>query len=153
MKKTILLGLHDDVSPRWRMRLSIFVGIINVANGIRIVHKENSTLWFIMGLLLIVSGIVVSVYGYLAFSEKSRYAPRVAINDKLIFIKEKLMKHAVEIPWDHIDNISFAPYKIVLKLPYSDYVFSYRSASDASKEIKSSIREMAESKQIKVTGG
>ena len=68
-------------------------------------------------------------------------------------IKEKLMKHAKEIPWDHIKSINFGPYKIVFSMTGSDYIFSYRSTSDTSKEIKSAVREMAESKGIEVLGG
>lgn len=63
------------------------------------------------------------------------------------------MKHAMEIPWDHIKSINFGPHKIVFSMTGSDYIFSYRSTSDTSKEIKTAIREMAESKGIEVLGG
>ncbi|MBV6643089.1 MAG: hypothetical protein KI791_20390 [Cyclobacteriaceae bacterium] len=153
MEKTVLIGSGNDIAPVWNMRLFFVVGIINIIQGVRMVTSEIHLAWLILGFIIIPTSIGICIYSILMFSKKSKYAPRVSISEKLVFIKEKLMKRAVEIPWDHIKNVSFVPYKIVFELPDSDYVFSYRSTSDTSREIKSTIREMAESKGIEVIGG
>ncbi|MEQ8551438.1 MAG: hypothetical protein RIC06_16250 [Cyclobacteriaceae bacterium] len=150
---TVLLGTGNGIAPVWNMRLFFAIGGLNIFQGVRMVTNETHFGWLILGFIIIPTSIAICIYSILMFSKRSRYAPRVSISDNLILIKEKLMSHAVEIPWDHIKSIDFAAYKIVFKLPDSDYVFSYRSTSDTSKEIKSAIREMAESKGIEVIGG
>ena len=153
MEKTVLVGSGNDIAPVWNMRLFFVIGIINIIQGIRMVTSEIHLAWLILGFIIIPTSIGICIYSILMFSKKSKYAPRVSISEKLVFIKEKLMKRAVEIPWGHIKSINFAAYKIVFTLPDSDYVFSYRSTSDTSREIKSTIREMAELKGIEVLGG
>ena len=153
MKMIVLLGTGNGIAPVWNMRLFFAIGGLNIFQGVRMVTNETNLGWLILGFIIIPTSIGICIYSILMFSKRSRYAPRVSISDNLVLIKEKLMKHAVEIPWDHIKSIDFEAYKIVFKLPDSDYIFSYRSTSDTSKEIKSAVREMAESKGIEVLGG
>ena len=57
------------------------------------------------------------------------------------------------IVWTSVQSIEFGQFKIVFKLKDRDEVLNYSSSADASIEIKSLIREVAENKNIRVIGG
>lgn len=107
----------------------------------------------IIGIILVPGGIVYSVYGLLAFSKSSKYAPRVEVDSGSLVFKNGVLKEPKTIRWNKIKQIEFASSRLVFSMPDSEYAFLYDTQAETSKEIKSTIREMAESKQIKVTGG
>ncbi len=153
MKKNILLGSGNGIAPIWNLRLFLAVAIINIFQGVRMVTGEDSIFWEVMGFIMIPVNIALAIFSMLMFSERSKYAPKISINDELISIKEKLLRPAVEISWEHIKDVSFASYKIIFTKEDSDYIFDYRFTTDTSKAIKSAVRELAESKNIKVIEG
>ncbi len=102
---------------------------------------------------MIPGGVYHTIYGLLAFSKHSKYAPRVEVDQDNLLLKNKFLKEAKMITWDQIKQIEFASYRLVFSMPDSEYAFLYDTQAETSREIKSTIREMAESKGIDVLGG
>jgi len=150
---TILLGSGNGIAPVWSLRLILAIAIINIFHGVRMVNREDNIFWIILGFVMISASVAIGIFSILMYSEKSKYAPRISIGDNLIRIKEKLMRQSIEIPWGEIKNVNFTQNKIMFLREDSDYVFNYESSTDTYKSIKSAIKELAESKNIKVTGG
>ncbi|MEQ9219712.1 MAG: hypothetical protein RLO17_16785 [Cyclobacteriaceae bacterium] len=130
------------------------LGILFVIQGIyHIMSGMVFPFGLIIGIILVPGGIVYSVYGLLAFSKSSKYAPRVEVDSGSLVFKNGVLKEPKTIRWNKIKQIEFASSRLVFSMPDSEYAFLYDTQAETSKEIKSTIREMAESKQIKVTGG
>ncbi len=154
MKKTVLLGASNKFSTKAN-RIGFFLnGILFVIMGIfHIGNDLISPIGLIFGIIMIPGGIGYAVYGLLAFSEFSKYAPRVSIDDQNILLKNNFKKPPVHISWDQIRQIYLSSYLIKFLIPEKEYIFNYEANADTSISIKSAIREMAESKNIEVLGG
>lgn len=154
MKKTILLGANNKFSTKVNKWGFTITGIIFLVNGLyHIISDIISPIGMILGIVMIPGGIAYSFYGLMAFSESSKYAPRVSIDNETILLKSNFQRPPVLISWDRIKQISLTSYLIKFFTEEEEYHFPYEANSDTSISIKSAIREIAESKQIEVLGG
>ena len=102
--------------------------------------------WSFMGVALFWSGILL-------FNKSSKYAPRFTLDENELLFKETIFKKSVRFVWNQIKRIEFGPYQLVISTDVTDQKLYYSTQADTSKEIKSVIREMAESKGIEVVSG
>ena len=75
------------------------------------------------------------------------------ITDAEIEIKNKIFGKSTMVILTDLKSIEFGPYLITFHLHDRDEMISYSSNAEASIEIKSLIREVAENNDIKVIGG
>lgn len=155
MKKTLLLGgNHFNFPVKVSLWGTIFTGIIFFINGVINIYRDVAEpIGFILGVVMIPCGIGYMIYGLLSFTTSSKYAPRFTIDEKELLFKQTLKEPPIKVSWNQIKRIHMAPYLLDLSTSESDIIMSYSSNSRISKEIKSAIREMAESKGIEVRGG
>ncbi len=154
MNKTILLGLNNKFSLKTNLWGHLILGILFVVQGVY--HIESNIVFPLgrmMGIILVPAGIAYSIYGFLSFNKFSKYAPGFSISEDELSFKKSLLKPAQKIPWSHIKKIEMAPYLLIVSTEESETVMHYSSNPEISKEIKSTVREMAESKGIEVLGG
>ncbi len=154
MDRVILLGMNNKFSLKTNLWGHLILGILLVIQG---VYHIESNIFFpfgrMMGIILVPAGIGYSIYGFLSFNKSSKYAPGFSINEDELSFKKNLSKPAQKIPWSHIKKIEMAPYLLIVSTEESETVMHYSSNPEISKEIKSAIREMAESKGIEVLVG
>jgi len=153
LERTILLGINNGFPLAWTRRLYLLSAICNTLAGISFIIREGNLFWLILGVVMLCTGIFGIAYAILAFSGKSKYAPRISLNEGLVYIRETIMKPGIEISWGKIKNIRMAYNSITFSMPDSEYEFSYRANADTSLKIKAAVREMAELKSIEVLGG
>lgn len=146
-ERTILLEPGNRI-------LWIFMGVIFFINGITNLANEQLE-WYslILGIAMIALSIIYAFYSVLAFSEKSKYSPKVRMNNKLIQLKSSFWKRGYLINWSDVKLINFGRYKVEFELSNGTKAFPYNTESKKSKELKSMLREFAESQSIQVIGG
>ena len=149
MDKTILLGATSVISNRASKWLWSIIGTLYIGLGTSKIYNQGASFesvgWLIIGASFL-------IYGLIIFSA-TLLTPQIRITDSEIQIKKKILDKATLVPWTHILSIEFGPYLISLQLNDRVETISYSSHAEASIEIKSIIREVAESKDIPVTGG
>ena len=154
MTKTIILGLSnkvntDRISIRVRFWLANSIGLIYFVLGTIKYYNSGSSFeswgWIILGVFFIIFGIIM-------FSN-TPLTPKFKIDDNKLEFKNKIISKPVTLFWRKIQSIKFAPYEITFQLESTDKIISYSSSPTSSIEIKTSIREVAESKNIPIVGG
>ena len=154
MEKTILIGLSNKASINTTKWLTIISGLFFLIYGVLYIDLNSiNSFGTILGIILILLSILNIVFGLTAFSINSKYAMRLKVNDSLLEFKSAYLKPVVRLKWDDIKQIKFDAYKIDFQLNKRKEVFRYRSNSEVSIEIKKTLREIAEQKNITVTGG
>ncbi len=131
----------------------IFTGIIDINNS-KILYPDYKLemIMVIGGTLLVIGGILFFVLSTLSLSEKSRFAPSIRVDEKEIRLKRNLFISPVIISWNDIKNIQMGSYDLAISTNRGKIDFLYRAYPDDSALIKSFIRELAELKQIAITG-
>ncbi len=89
----------------------------------------------------------------MSFSKKSKFAPRVKVDEDVIELKNSVFKPATSILWSDVKKIEFGPYKLNIQLAEQSLIFHYESSMDTSINIKSKILEVADKKNIDVVEG
>ena len=149
MNKTILLGAKSALSNNASKWLLSLIGLSYIGFGAIKIYQQGSsfesTAWLIAGTLFLFNGLITY--------SSTPWTPRIRINDSEIYVKNKLFGKSKIILWVNIQSIEFEPYTIVFHFMDSDEIISYKSNAEASIEIKSVLREVAESKAIQVKGG
>lgn len=154
MEKTILIGMNNRFSVRVTRWLVCFTGLLLLSSGILQLYPEpGSRADLLFGLLLVVTGIFYGFYGLTAFSKKSRLALKVKVNKKAIELKNSFWKPSVSIAWEEIRSVELGNYEISFELGNLRKVFQYNTNPEVSIEIKETIRDFAELRNIRVTGG
>ncbi|XOV92035.1 MAG: hypothetical protein ACFHWX_17720 [Bacteroidota bacterium] len=151
MKKTILLGTRQ-INIHRNVIISVSLGVIFIINGV-ISMKRGGPFGLILGVLTMVGGLWYIVYALLAFNKYSKFAPRFTLDEKELLFKETLFRRPVRFFWNKIRRIELGPYQLLISTDDSNQTLYYSTRASTSKEIKSAIREIAESKQIEVIGG
>lgn len=154
MDRVILLGLNNKFSLKTNLWGHLILGALFIIQGVY--HIESDIVFpfgLMIGVILIPGGIVYSIYGLLSFNKSSKYAPRFSFSKDELSFKKNLFKPAQRIPWGHIKKIEMAPYLLIVSTEQSETVMHYSSNPEISLEIKSAIREIADSKGIEVLGG
>ncbi len=79
--------------------------------------------------------------------------PRVHISETDLLIKTKLFGRTYRFNWINIRSIKYNSYEIILELKDGVKAISYKCNPEVSLDIKQSLREMANTKDIEVVGG
>lgn len=154
MAKTILIGINNKFSANAHKVNYILTGILYFILGITFIIKDGIGFWgYTPGILISIAGTLYALYGAMEFSENSKFASKVKVDDAEIVLKNSFWKPAHKIKWTDIVAINFEPYQIVFLLQNSTYEFAYKCDADISREAKRTIREIAEQKDIEITGG
>ena len=149
MTKTILIGATSFLSDKGNKWYSFMFGSSQLALGVYYFINSGFTFQSVVYTLI---GMAFFMYAIL-FYMNTPIAPKVQLDNELIEIKNKLFKPSVALAWKSISEITFGKYQIAFALDNGEYVFEYNVHADTSKNIKESIREIAESKNIQVHGG
>jgi hypothetical protein len=154
MNHTILIGDKHTFSMKTNRILWVFSGVLYIGTGIfQFYRYQDEGISYFVWILLILGGLYLIFFGVLGLSEKSKYAPKVALTDETIQIKKSFWKPAKQLKWNDITSINFKSYQIHFQFKKETYTFNYNSTADTSIEIKIAIRSFAESKGIEVVAG
>ena len=156
MSKTILLGaggtqIFDAKIQRWAY---FFLGTLFITQSFIYLLGTNDTFWTkaMIGMTFM-SGTYMLVFGLMNFSRTSKFSPKLKIDDAYVELKTSLFKKGIKIKWQDIQSVSFKPYRVDFKLVDTVEVIAYDTTSDISIDIKETLREIAEKKNIEVIGG
>ncbi|MEM6736225.1 MAG: hypothetical protein AAF620_09170 [Bacteroidota bacterium] len=134
--------------------LHIFIAFIFFINGIIYVIGEQSEGYrLLLGIAMIIFSICSAFYAVLAFSEDSKYSPKMRVNDKLIELKSSFWKRTDFVNWSDVKLIHFASYKVEFELYHGTKAFPYNTKGLKSKRLKRLLREFAEPRNIQIIGG
>ena len=155
MEKIILIGENNKLSIKATKWLSISMGIIWFLLGaVNLLRAESlMDLRSLLSIVIIITSIVTIFYGLTAFSKTSKYALRLKVEDNYLEYKSNYLRPVTRINWIDVKEIRFDAYRITFQLNREIRRFSYRSNPEVSKEIKKTLGQMAESKNIPVIGG
>ena len=149
MNKTILLGAKSTLSNNASKWLLSFIGIFYLGFGSMKIYQQGSSFesfaWLIAGVIFLFNGLIIY--------SSTPWTPKIRVNNSEIDVKNKFFGKSKIILWANIQSSEFEPYTIVFHFMDSDEIISYKSNAEASIEIKSVLREVAESKNIQVKGG
>jgi hypothetical protein len=150
MTKTI------ELTPKSTKWIFVVNGVINSGLGIRqILAADSWTNWgSILGLLLIVVGPLMVMYGLILFVPESRLTPKIKVDENGIFIKEDIHKVKRLIDWKNIKEITYRPYELNFHLADNNTeTVNLATNREISIKVKRTIREFADGRQIKIVGG
>ena len=154
MNETILLGVENKFTAKANFWLFMLVGLLFLLNGSYTIYNSKfDPIGFVLGSLIVVGGVFYIVYGQLAFSKKSKFAPRVKVNDEEIELRSSVFKPVIKILWSDVKRIEFGLYELDFQLADKNLIFNYESSLDASLNIKGKILDMANEKSIEVVSG
>ncbi|MEQ8240942.1 MAG: hypothetical protein RIA69_17125 [Cyclobacteriaceae bacterium] len=149
MDKVVILGSKNVISNKVSKWISMIIGTVYLILGSIKTYEKGSSFESVGWLLL---GACFLIYGLLVFTA-TPLTPKMRINDVQVELKNKIFSKTTMVIWTDVQSITFGQFMIIFKLKDRDEVFNYSSNADASIEIKSSIREIAKSKHIQVSGG
>jgi hypothetical protein len=154
MKKTILIGMNNKFSANANKWLFSLTGLLFLGNGALSIYSNIfEPIGLVIGIFTLFGGLFYSFYGLFGFSENSKFASRVSVDNSTIEIKNSIWKPSFKLNWSDLSSIEFQSYQVTFNSNGAINSFSYRSNADVSKTIKQTIREFAERKNIAVTGG
>lgn len=156
MKKTILLtrnpnGLNATVSKL----LFILLGLSGLIRGGFDLASATSAFWSTtIALLLVVSGIMMLMLGFILFNPKNKFSPKIEIDENNISIREDVYLRTKKINWDELKQIQFKSFAW-------DFLFNngksllvvLRTTNEGSMEVKKSLMEVASKKSIQIVAG
>ena len=154
MKQTILLGNGSISSVTLSRFAYIFIGLVLILNGIN-TYYSDSLGYFEYGLIAftLIGGIYAMVYALIALTKFSSLSPKIRLSDSLIQFRSSITKKSKTLAWSEVEKIHFQPYQIDFILNKETIEFPYHSNSKISKRIKDTLRIIAESNKIEITGG
>jgi hypothetical protein len=150
MTKTI------ELTPKTTKWIFIFNGIINSGLGLRQLYTADSwTSWgSILGLLLIIAGPLLLIYGLILFNRTNKLTPKVQVDDNGIIIKEDIHKRQRTIEWKNVREISYKPFELNFLLADNNIeTVNLSTSGEISLDVKKTIRQFADDRQIKIVGG
>lgn len=145
-----------ELTPKSTKWIFVFNGIINSALGLRQLYTADSwTSWAsILGLLLIIAGPLLLIYGLILFSRTNKLTPKVQVDNNGIIIKEDLHKGQRQIDWKNIKEITYQPFELNFHLTDNNTeTVNLATNGDISIDVKRLIRQFADDRQIKIVGG
>lgn len=150
MKKTIEL---TPKSTRW---IFIFNGAVNTAIGLRVMLEMDSWVHWtsILGIILIVGGPILFIYGIILFNPSNKLSPTISVNEQGLIINRDIFKKVISINWTEIKEITYKSFELDFKLnDDSIKTFNLPTTADKSIELKKTIREICDNKKIRIVGG
>ena len=149
MDKIVILGSKNVISNKASKWISMIIGILYLVLGSVKTYEQGSSFdslgWLVLGACFL-------LYGLLVFAANP-LTPKMRISDIQVELKNKIFGKTTMVTWTDVQSIEFGQFMIIFKLKDRVEVLNYSSNADASIEIKSLIREIAESKNILVSGG
>ena len=149
MDKIVILGSKNVISNNASKWISIIIGILYLVLGSVKTYEHGSSFESLGTLAL---GACFLLYGLLVFAA-TPLTPKMRISDIQVELKNKIFAKTIIVIWTDVQSIEYDQFMIIFKLKDRVEVLNYSSNADASIEIKSLIREIAESKNIPVSGG
>ncbi len=153
MKKTILLGLHEQFTRKTTRILTALTSGFLVIYGIGFLLQYTGLIPLMLGAGSIVAGTYSLFLAVIAFRSKSKLAPRLEIRENEIAYKMRVFGKFEQITPNEILKVEFGQYLVRFIMNKQEKVFSYTRNTEVSLEIKESIREWCEEKEIQVVGG
>ena len=153
MEKTILLGLHEQFTRKTTRILTALTSGFLVINGIMFLLQSTDLIPIMLGSGSIVVGTYSLFLAVVAFRSKSKLAPRLEIRENEISYKMRVFGKFERITPNEILKVEFGQYLVRFIMNKQEKVFSYTRNTEVSLEIKESIREWCEEKEIQVVGG
>lgn len=147
MKKTFLLRTNP-----W---IFTVIGVLFLMNGITRFFRIEELSGMEYGLMVLNfgAGIYALLFTIIVLTDWLGTAPKVVVFNEGVLMKSKALASGRQIAWSEIKAITFHSYQIDFKLETEPVFFNYRSSANTSKKIKDAIRDMAELKEIPITGG
>jgi hypothetical protein len=105
------------------------------------------------GVSQIIVGILMFFYALVGFSSSSKFAAKVKVDELTIELKNSFWKASTILNWSDISSIQLQSFNVIFNLKDSSTSFSYTSNAETSVDIKRTLGECAEQKNIEVTGG
>ncbi len=149
MNKTILIGTRSILSNRASFWVLLTIGTAYlIIGGINLFHPGS--IFESVGNM--VFGVIFCAYAIFTFST-TPLTSRVRIGDSTLEFRKSFFGKTWQLDWSEIMSMEFRSFEIQFNLKDNVKVFSYNSKPETSIDIKKSIREMAEKKDIEVIGG
>ena len=154
MNKTILLGNGSISSVALSKWSHIFIGTVLILNGVRgFPLEEYRSFDFALTVVNIVIGVYTIIYALIALTKFSGFSPKVKLSDSVFVLKSSVRKKSLILAWSEVQKIRFHSYQIDFILSDKTVEFAYRTNSKISKRVKNAIKEIAQEKNIEITGG
>jgi hypothetical protein len=151
-----LMNTIIALTPKSTKWIFLFNGLLNSAIGHRWLHEEGFQAdWTsIIGLVLIVAGPLMLIYGALLFNFVSSLTPRVRVSESEILFKEDIHKPSRTIEWKDVTEVAFSSFELRFQLS-GDRIeaITLPTNAETSIQIKKAIRQFADGRQIRVVGG
>jgi hypothetical protein len=150
MKKTIAFTAK---TTKW---IFVINGFVNACIGFRQISiSESWTSWgSVLGFLLIFAGPLMIVYGLILFAPPNRFTPKVQVDYDGIIIKENILEVQRQIDWKNVKEISYRPFELTFHLSNNSIeTVKLSTSGETSMDLKKTVREFAEERQIKIVGG
>jgi hypothetical protein len=151
MRKTTI-----ELTPKTTKWIFVFNGIINSGLGLRQLSVADSwTSWgSVLGLLLTITGPLLLIYGLILFNRANKLTPKVQVDNDGITIKEDIHKIQRRIDWRNVREINYKPFELNFHMTDNNTeTVNLSTNGEISLNIKKTIRQFAEDKQIKIVGG
>ena len=92
--------------------------------------------------------------GFILFNPKSKFSPKIEIDENNILIREDVYLRTKKINWDELRQIQFKSFTL-------DFLFNngksllavLRTTNEGSREVKNSLMEIASKKLIQIVAG
>ena len=150
MAKTI------ELTPKATKWIFIVNGTINLALGIsQILQADSMGTWgSVLGTILVLAGPLMIIYGVILFNPVNKLTPKVHVDENGILIKEDIHKGQRRIDWGNVKEITYKSFELNFLLNDNNIEkVSLHTNGDISIEIKKTIRQFADDRQIRIIGG
>lgn len=145
-----------ELTPKSTKWIFVINGIINTGLGLRHLSiSESWTHWTsLLGLLLIIAGPLMFIYGLVLFGRTNKLTPKIQVDENGILVKEDIHKKQRRIDWKNIKEITYRPFELNFLLADDNTEKVILTTNgEISIEVKKTIREFADERQIKIVGG
>jgi len=144
-----------ELIPKSTKWIYLFNGIVNSAIGIQQLLTSDSWSWLLLfGLILTVGGPLMIIYSLILFSRTSALAPRIQIDETGVLIREDIHRGQKKIEWKNVKEITYRPFELNFHLTDDNTeTLSLPTTGEISIDVKKTIREFADSRQINIIGG
>lgn len=148
-RKTFNLKSTNDFSSTSSQWLYACLGLVLSINAFAY-FKPGGFISNGLGVLFLLIGIALLIYGLLSIGRSSRYSLRVVIDDVAVAYRNQFQSPVCEIRWSEIQSIEIERSKIAIESNEVKHVLEYKASADVSLDFKKYFKEMAIRKSIPV---
>jgi hypothetical protein len=144
-----------ELIPKSTKWIYLFNGIVNSIIGIQQLLTSDTWSWLLLfGLILTVGGPLMIIYSLILFSRTSVLTPRIQIDETGVLIREDIHRGQKKIEWKDVKEITYRPFELNFHLTDDNTeTLSLPTSGEISIDVKKTIREFADSRQINIIGG